>query len=102
MGDSVPSDALFMTAFAEARVSANNLARYYLRALELQIKEEKEPSYVPDNEETVITLEHVLPENPQGDGLLSIRKPCSVLQEVRELGSPEGQRQFQDWERPLC
>jgi hypothetical protein len=65
MGDSVPSDLLFETHFADARVSATHLARYYLRALELQVKEEKEPSYVPNDEETAINLEHILPESPQ-------------------------------------
>lgn len=65
MGESVPSDALFEAAFGEARVSATHLARYYLRALELQVKEEKEPSYVPNNEESAINLEHVLPDNPK-------------------------------------
>jgi hypothetical protein len=58
-----PSDALFEAAFAEARVSQNYLARYYLRSLELSAKLDPEPELVP-NEEQVINLEHVLPENP--------------------------------------
>jgi hypothetical protein len=64
MGEAVPSDALFEAAFAEQRVSSPRLARYYLRALELNVKEQAEPSYVPNDDNTVITLEHVLPENP--------------------------------------
>ena len=64
MGEAVPSDALFETAFAEERVPSNRLARYYLRALELKVKEQEEPSYVPNEDNTQITLEHVLPENP--------------------------------------
>jgi hypothetical protein len=64
LADIIPSDALFETAFAEARVSQSHLARYYLRALELKKKGNKEPEWVPTDEESVVNLEHVLPENP--------------------------------------
>jgi hypothetical protein len=36
-----------------------------LRALEKKIKQEAEPEWVPQDEETAINLEHILPENPQ-------------------------------------
>ncbi|MGD9711482.1 MAG: DUF262 domain-containing protein [Thermomicrobiales bacterium] len=61
----IPSDALFEANFREARVSANYLARYYLRAMERQLKGLSDPEWVPSDEENVINLEHVLPENPR-------------------------------------
>jgi hypothetical protein len=66
MVDVVPSDALFETAFAEARVSQVFLARYLLRALEMKAKGDSEPENIPNDEEEAINLEHVLPENPEG------------------------------------
>jgi hypothetical protein len=62
----VPSDAEFEAAFATARVAQNYLARYYLRAMELKRKGNAEPEWIP-NEDVVINLEHVLPENPNGN-----------------------------------
>jgi hypothetical protein len=67
MADIVPNDALFRTAFAEQRVSQGFLARYYLRALEQKLKGETEPEFVPMDEENIINLEHILPENPEGN-----------------------------------
>ena len=66
MSKEVPSDEKFESDFAEARVSRAALARYYLRALERQQRNEKEPYFVP-NEELVINLEHVLPETRSHD-----------------------------------
>ncbi len=65
LSDVVPTDALFEAAFAEARVSKEFLARYYLRALELKRKDDPEPEFVPMDDENVINLEHILPENPE-------------------------------------
>jgi len=64
MAEVVPSDALFEAAFSEARVSQVILARYYLRAMEQKRKGQDEPEFVPMDEENVINLEHILPENP--------------------------------------
>lgn len=61
----VPSDALFETAFSEARVSQARLARYYLRALEMQHIGASDPELVPSEDEHSVNLEHMLPENPQ-------------------------------------
>ncbi|ADB16150.1 protein of unknown function DUF262 [Pirellula staleyi DSM 6068] len=61
----IPSDAAFESAFASARVSQANLARYYLRAIELKKRKVAEPELVPNSEEEVINLEHVLPATPQ-------------------------------------
>jgi hypothetical protein len=60
----LPTDPEFETTFANASVSKNALARYYLRALELKKLGNPEPEWIP-NENFVITLEHVLPENPE-------------------------------------
>lgn len=62
--DILPTDAVFATAFAEARVSHNYFARYLLRALELKHQNAKEPEFVPSDDGNSINLEHVLPENP--------------------------------------
>jgi len=63
MLDVVPPDATFEVAFTEARVSQSFLARYYLRALERHVKDDPEPEYIPNDEES-INLEHILPETP--------------------------------------
>jgi uncharacterized protein with ParB-like and HNH nuclease domain len=64
MMDIIPSDAMFEAAFAETRISHAYLARYYLRALEQKRKGIPEPEFVPSDDEQVINLEHILPENP--------------------------------------
>ena len=63
MAKVVPTDDAFEAAFTAHRVSQASLARYYLRSLELVAKGDPEPENVP-NDETVITLEHILPEEP--------------------------------------
>lgn len=63
MKDNLPTDREFEAAFSNARVSQNYLARYYLRALELKRKGVDDPEWIP-NDDVVINLEHVLPENP--------------------------------------
>jgi len=62
----IPSDALFEAEFSEARVSQQHLARYYLRALERTRNGQDEPEWVPNDDEQVVNLEHILPQNPQG------------------------------------
>jgi Protein of unknown function DUF262/Protein of unknown function (DUF1524) len=58
----IVSDQDFKSAFANARSSKPDQARYYLRALELASSNEKEPWYVPNDDQAAITLEHVLPK----------------------------------------
>jgi len=67
----IPSDVQFATEFATARVARSGLARYYLRSMELQVQGNPEPEFIPNENEQVINLEHVLPENP-GPGWGSI------------------------------
>jgi len=59
----VPGDAQFEAAFATARVSQSHLARYYLLALELTVRGEAEPELVPNPDQDVVNLEHVLPQS---------------------------------------
>lgn len=63
--DIVPSDALFEQAFSEVRVSQDFIARYLLRALEVKAKGGPEPENIPNDEENVINVEHILPEHPE-------------------------------------
>ena len=62
----IPNDSRFSLAFPGLTVPNHRLARYYLRTLEVVYRDEAEPEWVP-NEETVITLEHVLPQRPGGN-----------------------------------
>lgn len=64
MADTVPADELFETAFVAARVSHGYLARYYLRALEQTARGVGDPELLPNEDETVLNLEHILPANP--------------------------------------
>lgn len=81
----IPSDTQFQAAFTVATVSKSYLARYYLRALELKVKDNPEPELVP-NEDTVITLEHVLPENPDREGWTDISEDAA-LANYKRLGN---------------
>ncbi|MGB6771030.1 MAG: DUF262 domain-containing HNH endonuclease family protein [Candidatus Dormiibacterota bacterium] len=80
-----PSDALFCEAFERARVTNANLARYYLRSLEMTVKEESEPWFMPTDDAATINLEHVLPEKPEDNwpGFTS----DDVYQYSRRLGN---------------
>lgn len=60
----VPPDSQFLASFSVASVSKSSLARYYLRALEKQAKNEKDPELVPNPNEEEVNLEHILPQNP--------------------------------------
>lgn len=61
----VPDDSQFEAAFANARVSQNFLARYYLQALERSMSGEKNPELVPNTLEKDVDLEHILPQHPK-------------------------------------
>ncbi len=64
MKDIVPTDSQFKKAFENATISKDYLARYYLRVLENQVQNKSEPELIPNSNEEIVTLEHVLPENP--------------------------------------
>jgi len=63
----VPPDQAFRSAFSTARVSKAQLARYYLRALQLQADGREEPQYVPNDDASDVNLEHVLPQSPSNE-----------------------------------
>jgi Protein of unknown function (DUF1524) len=67
MADVVPNDETFKSAFSNATVRKTNLARYYLRALELYIKDEKEPQLLPNEDAASVNLEHILPVTPSNE-----------------------------------
>lgn len=62
--DITPTDEEFRPAFETARVSKAQLARYYLRSLEMTAKGEAEPWFIPTDDRSVINLEHILPKKP--------------------------------------
>jgi hypothetical protein len=66
LGEVVPSDAVFEAEFKNATVSQAYLARYYLRSLESGAKGDPDPYFMVNDDQQVINLEHVLPENPEG------------------------------------
>ncbi len=63
----IPSDIEFRTTFETCRVSNSRLARYYLRSLEMAAKSEPAPWFMPQTDQSVINLEHVLPRRPEGN-----------------------------------
>ena len=64
VSDIVPLDEEFRKAFESATVSKAQLARYYLRSLEMAAKQEATPWFIPNDDRQAINLEHILPENP--------------------------------------
>jgi hypothetical protein len=52
-------------SFVNTRVSKAQLARYYLRSLEMAAKGEAEPWFMPTADRAIINLEHVLPKKPE-------------------------------------
>lgn len=60
-----PNDSRFVESFKIATVSGPHFARYYLRSLEMANKQEPDPYFVPNDDQSIITLEHILPERPQ-------------------------------------
>lgn len=60
----VPKNPQFQEAFKVATISQAYLARYYLRSLEMTAKKEPDASFIPNDDQQVINLEHVLPQKP--------------------------------------
>ena len=61
----IPDDKTFRARVAEAHVAKHSLARYYLHSMEGSKKRLANPQFSTPSED--ITLEHILPEKPQGD-----------------------------------
>jgi hypothetical protein len=68
-----PTDGRFRAAFELATVSNRKLARYYLRSLEMAHKGQADPWHIPNDDQRVINLEHILPERPEGTGAVRTR-----------------------------
>ncbi len=64
MQKNLPDDETFNAAFATAKVSKSHLARYFLRSIEQKVKDEPEPEHVVNDDQNILTLEHILPESP--------------------------------------
>jgi hypothetical protein len=62
-----PNDQAFRGEFETARISNSKLARYLLRSLEMAAKDEGEPWHIPNDDKSVINLEHVLPKRPEAN-----------------------------------
>ena len=60
-----PTNEEFRSAFETARVSKAQLARYYLRCLEMAESKEPEPWFIPTQDQSIINLEHILPKKPE-------------------------------------
>jgi hypothetical protein len=67
MIDVVPNDEVFKKAFATASIRKTNLARYYLRAIELHIRDERQPQLLPNDDTLSVNLEHILPVTPSAE-----------------------------------
>ena len=59
-----PTDGEFSAAFSSATVTNRKLARYYLRSIEMATQADSEPWLLPNTNNNVINLEHVLPIKP--------------------------------------
>jgi hypothetical protein len=62
-----PSDQQFEQAFAIASVSNTRIARYYLRSLEKVLVDEPEPWFEPQEDQSLVNLEHVVPLRLEGN-----------------------------------
>ena len=67
LNDIMPTNEEFRSSFESARVSKAQLARYYLRSLEMAAKEETEPWFIPTEDRSIINLEHILPKKPESN-----------------------------------
>jgi len=67
VGDILPIDEAFRKSFEIATVSKSQFARYYLRSLEMAAKSESTPWFIPNDDQQVINLEHVLPSAPEAN-----------------------------------
>ena len=63
MQDVIPVNRQFQEEFGKANVKSGNLARYYLRALELHGKEDN-PQMLINEDPNAVNVEHILPVTP--------------------------------------
>jgi uncharacterized protein with ParB-like and HNH nuclease domain len=58
----VPADSQFRSTFSTYTTNKSSLARYLLLSLEKDMRSEKEPEMVPNEEADQVNLEHILPQ----------------------------------------
>lgn len=63
LGDVLPNDQQFRQSFEVLTVSKANLARYYLRSLEMTAGSKPEPWFIPNEDAEAVNLEHILPQS---------------------------------------
>lgn len=63
MKKSVPDDPNFQRYFTDVSIPNSEAARYYLGALERQFKGEPHPAFIPNDETTSVTIEHIMPKD---------------------------------------
>ncbi|MEV6039284.1 DUF262 domain-containing protein [Nonomuraea sp. NPDC052116] len=63
VGTLIPTDGAFKSAFATWKITRGAVARYILRALELQQRGDSEPELVVNSDADQVNLEHVLPKS---------------------------------------
>ena len=85
MADLVPNDEVFRRAFAIASVRQAHLARYYLRAIDLYLKEERRPQFVPNEDTLAVNLEHVLPVTPSAKWKVSQDEAAAYYKRLGNL-----------------
>jgi hypothetical protein len=81
-----PGDAEFEQVFATASSAKTALGRYYLRSLEQARENDPEPYFEPNDDPASITLEHVLPKNPN-EGEWTDFDPEEVKRLARRIGN---------------
>ncbi|MEE9130372.1 MAG: DUF1524 domain-containing protein [Phycisphaerales bacterium] len=79
-----PPDEEFQSEFATATVSRNYIARYYLRALELQYRKQ-DSILIPDDDSEKVNLEHVMPQNPGEDWTIDKVKARLLVKRIGNL-----------------
>lgn len=82
--DVIPNDIQFEQSFSNFTTSKAHFARYLLRSLEIKKKNEPDPEFNPNENELVINLEHILPENPSTDWKIN---PDEAAFGYRKLGN---------------
>lgn len=64
LGNVVPNDSVFKSAFSVLRVTRNPQARYYLQAIEKQLINVPDPELILNEDAKDVNLEHILPQKP--------------------------------------
>lgn len=79
------SDQTFKESFEIASISKTNLARYYLRAIDLYLTHDPNPQFIPNDDINVVNMEHVLPITPNSDWVLAADIVASYTKRLGNL-----------------